>query len=110
MYFDLFQSSNEFPYPDKICGQCLSNLKIAFDFKHRCEIAFEQLMKLSDVNTKFNVKSTEHESTLETKPIDKIDTLNSAIDYLEYNFVETLVKLVNIHAIHELYSKYFSDF
>lgn len=47
------QNSDIYPYPNKICGLCLNNLKNAFDFKQRCVNAFEKLMKLSDFNTAY---------------------------------------------------------
>lgn len=77
-----FQSSRDFPYPDKICELCLAALKTAFEFRNRCEFAFKELIKLSQVSNGVN----ELEPVLEIKPIllePKLDIVdaNSAIDF-----------------------------
>lgn len=56
-----------YPYPNKICGLCLSNLKNAYEFKQRCINAFDKLMRLSDFNTIYPNQSDE------TKPIMQVD-------------------------------------
>lgn len=65
MTFFLFQNSIEFPYPDKICEMCLKHLKSVVEFKHRCEIAFEQLIKLNDASNKIGEQNIEHQPTVE---------------------------------------------
>lgn len=54
---------------------CLADLKIVVDFRNRCEIAFDQLMKLS-VNCK-NFNQTE---TLDQDNITFVDTLSPCIE------------------------------
>lgn len=39
----------------------MNDLKIVFDFKHRCEIAFDQLTILSEANSKLNQPQTPFE-------------------------------------------------
>lgn len=90
----LFQTANEFPYPDKICEICLNDLRAAFDFKHRCEIAFEQLMTISEVNNKCDEQIIKPSLPDTNQPLFVDDKLNSAIEIIENISIEPL--LINV--------------
>lgn len=61
--FFKFQKSSDFPYPDKICENCLNDLRIVCDFKRRCEVACDQLMLLSaEADTKLDQPQISYEN------------------------------------------------
>lgn len=70
----------EFPYPDKICDNCLNDLKTAFQFKLRCEIAFERLIKSTEVNN----KCVEQNNAIEQTENENIQIDNSDFENTDY--------------------------
>lgn len=77
MKFSL-QNAEVYPYPNKICTLCLNNLKAAYEFKKRCESAFEKLMKLSD----FNSFGTDDPYEEKPKPFMHVEVLINEDDVL----------------------------
>lgn len=91
IFFLLFQSSNEFPYPDKVCEQCLNDLKTAYEFKRRCEIACEQLIKLNEVSNGLGEQNNEPQSYLDNeKPIFIEQTYGCSVEIIENEPLENV--------------------
>lgn len=67
-------------------------MKVAFEFRQRCENAFEQLIKLNEVNNGLSEQNIELQAPLDNdKPI-FIDTiLNSPIEIIENRPLENIV-------------------
>ncbi|XP_055325589.1 zinc finger protein 260-like isoform X2 [Sitodiplosis mosellana] len=84
-------NSNDFPYPDRICEQCLNDLKATFEFKCRCEIACEQLMRLNAVSNGLDEQNIELQPPLDNqKPIFVETTFACAVEIIDNEPLENI--------------------